>query len=129
MNHRCKNCDTVGKITGASNRSEKTKFIASQWYKDDFGLNHTLLVCCECGAFLDCKFSFFYMLLMFFRRSYITKYIHTIDDMRKNALNYHSQHPNSTLHESFSASALIGSSTVDCLVEHKILGQEFKSQS
>jgi len=63
MNHRCKLCDSVGKITGVSNSTDKTKFIASQWYKDGSGYNHTLLICCTCGAFHDCKFSILKMSL------------------------------------------------------------------
>jgi hypothetical protein len=117
----------VGKITGSSNRTKETKFIASQWYKDDSGLIHTLLICCECGAFLDCKLSLLKMLLMFFRRLYVTKQVYTLEEMKRNAIARHTQDQHITLHDSFAYTAAIGSSTVDCLVEKGLLDESFKS--
>lgn len=55
---KCPVCQTKGKIGAITQVETDKKFIAKQWYYDEKGLIHTLLVCKECGAFCDAKFTF-----------------------------------------------------------------------
>jgi len=63
MKNKCVTCGHIGELGSISNLKDDTTFIVKQWYKDNKGMIHTLLICSECGTFHDSKLSIFGMII------------------------------------------------------------------
>jgi Sel1 repeat len=58
VNFRCKTCRTMlDEAYSEPNHTSNANFYMKQWYVDDRGSIHTLIVCLHCGTFHDCTAS------------------------------------------------------------------------
>jgi hypothetical protein len=119
---KCSDCNQNGNIGTLGNLKDNTDFIVKQWYKDNNGLIHTLLICLHCGTFHDCKISF---LKSLFKRPYKVQGILKNKVIIEKIKLAKEQTSEKTINEHALSFMGINNATLDFLVEKKLYPPNF----
>lgn len=122
MKFKCSDCNQNGNIGTISNLKSNTDFLVKQWYKDNNGLIHTLLICLKCGTFHDCKISF---LKSLFKKPYKVQGILKNKVIKEKVTLAKEQSGEKTTNELALEFMGIDNSTLDFLIEKKLYPSSF----
>lgn len=122
MKFNCSDCNHHGNIGTISNLKNNTDFLVKQWYKDNNGLIHTLLICLKCGAFHDCKISF---LKSLFKKPYKVQGILKNNVIKEKINLAKEQNVQKTINEHALEFMGIDNTTLDFLIENKLYPSSF----
>lgn len=122
MKFKCSDCGHKGDIGTISNLKSNTDFLVKQWYKDNNGFIHTLVICLKCGTFHDCKISFLKSLL---KKPYKVQGILKNNVIKEKVNLAKKQNEEKTTNEHALEFMGIDNSTLNFLIEKKLYPSNF----